>query len=309
MKKTCLAMLLTLLLVLLPVVPALAAEDGSGGSVGSGGTVANVAPVIEQGSLIVQIVDNEGVAWGWSAAAGKDSGDRTMPYILGGEQLHIELEVSDANGADDLNAMQVIMHLGPDIFCTGSLVTLTIDPDAGISKGTYSGNIVADDTMLTGKYDITIDATDPASATDTYDPIVYEPGADILRPALSLVVDKSNVLFPESQPGDQGVASPDNPVSLTPVAVIGDEHIPVVFSLSHSGVDMVNGDNVIPASAIVWSLTDSVGSDALSSDYKVTIASGVAEGATVQVYYWLNVPTPLATGDYSGQINYFFTAD
>jgi hypothetical protein len=309
MKKTCLALLLTLLLLLLPVVPALAAEEGSGGSVGSGGTVENVAPVIEQGSLVVQIVDGEGVAWGWSAAAGNDSGDRTMPYILGGEQLHFELEVSDANGEDDLNAMQVIVHLGPDIFGTGSLVTLNIDPDAGISKGTYAGNLVADDNMPTGKYDITIDATDPASATDTYDPVIYEPGADILRPALSLLVDKSNVLFPESRPGDEGIASTDNPVSLTPLAVIGDEHIPVVFSLSHTGVDMVNGGNVIPASSIVWAVTDSISSDGLSSDYKQTIASGVSEGTTIQVYYWLNVPTPLATGDYSGQINYFFTAD
>jgi hypothetical protein len=308
MNKVLVALLLALLLALLPVAPLLAAEEGSGGSAGSGGTVENVAPVIEEGSLIVQIVDNEGVAWGWSAGAGHDAGDRTMPYILKGEQLHFELEVSDDNGEADLTAMQVVMNLGPDISFTGSLVATTIDPDAGISKGAYSGDLTVDDSVATGKYDITIDVADPASATDAYDPVIYEPGADILKPAISLEVSSTSVLFPQSSPGQSGIASNDNPVSLTPLAVIGDEHIPVVFSILHSGIDMLNGDNIIPAGAIVWSMTDTVSDISLSSE-RQTIASGVQEGTTIQVYYWLNVPSPLAAGSYNGTIDFYYIAD
>jgi hypothetical protein len=306
MKKLLITLVLAALLALYPAAPLLAGEEEPGGSVGSGTGVENVAPVIEEGSLVVQIVDNEGVAWGWSA--GGNTGDRAMPYILKGEQLQITLDVSDANGEADLTGMVVTMRLGPDIPFSGTLVATTIDPDAGISKGTYSGNLTVDDSVATGKYDITIDVADPASATDTYDPTIYEPGADILKPALSLVVDKTDVLFPECNPGDLGIASSDNPVSLTPLAVIGEEHIPVVFSLSHSGVDMINGDNIIPASAFVWSTTDNITSNSLDTLRQI-IASGVPEGTTIEVYYWLNVPVPLAAGDYAGRINFFFRGD
>jgi hypothetical protein len=303
MKKVLLTLLLASLLALLPVTPLLAAEEGSGGSAGSGTGVENVAPVIEEGSLIVQIVDSEGVAWGWSAGGGHDSGDRTVPYILKGEQLHIELEVSDGNGETDLAAMQVNMNLGPDITFTGSLVSV-IDPDTG----SYSGNLTVDDSVATGKYDITIDVADPASDIDTYDPSIYETGVDILKPEISLEVSSTSVTFPECSPGDLGIVSNDNPISLTPLAVIGDEHIPVVFSVLHAGIDMVNGVDVIPASAIVWSTTDNITDNSLSSE-KQTIASDVPEGTTIEVYYWLNVPYPLATGDYNGTIDFYYIAD
>ncbi len=306
MNKLLVTLLLALLLALLPVTPLLAAEEGTGGSAGSGTDIENVAPVIEEGSLVVQITDNEGIAWGWGG--GSNPGDRAAPYILKGERLSFTLEVTDANGAADLTAMVVKMHLGPDISFTGILTSTTINPDQGISKGTYSGNFTVDDSVATGKYDITIDVTDPAGATDAYDPSIYEPSADILRPALSLEVSKTNVLFPQCRPGDLGITSNDNPVSLTPLAVIGDEHIPVIFSLWHSGVDMVNGENVIPASAIVWSTTDNITSNSLDT-LRHTIASGVQEGTTIEVYYWLNVPSPLAEGDYNGRINFSFIAD
>src|SRR3972149_5972407 len=150
-----------------------------------------------------------------------------------------------------------------------------------------------------------MDEPAPASATDAYDPSIYEPAVDILKPTLSLEVGRTTVLFPESRPGTLGIASTDNPVSLRPLAVIGDEHIPVVFSLSHSGGDMVNGDNVILASAIVWSLTDQITDNSLDT-LSQAITSGVQEGTTIEVFYWLNVPSPLATGDYAGRINFFF---
>ncbi len=308
MKKTAWILLVAMLLALWPVTPLLASEEGSGGSIGSGTGIENVAPVIEEGSLVVQIIDDEGVAWGWSAGGGPDAGGRAAPYILKGEQLSFQLEVTDTNGEADLTGMQVRVNLAPDISFNGTLVSTTIDPDNGISKGLYSGNLTANDNLVTGKYDITIDVTDPAGATDAYDPAIYEPNADILRPALSLEVDKTTVLFPQCNPGDLGIASNDNPVRLTPQAVIGDEHIPVVFSLWHSGVDMVNGDNVIPASAIVWSTTDNITSNTLDT-LRQTITSEVQEGTTIEVYYWLNVPSPLTAGDYHGGINFSFIAD
>jgi hypothetical protein len=284
----------------------MAADEGSG-TLAVSGTVENVAPVIEQGSLVVQIIDNEGVAWGWSAG-GNSTGDRTMPYILGGEQLHFTLDVTDANGEADLAAMQVRVNLSPDISFNGSLVSTAIDPDNGISRGSYSGNLTVDEGIAPGKYDISIDATDPAGATDTYNPAIYEPNADILKPALSLEVGVPTVLFPQSNPGDLGIAANDNPVRLTPQAVIGNEHIPVVFSISHSGTDMVDGSNVIPVSSIVWSTTNQITDNSLSSASQI-IASAVEEGDTIEVYYWLNVPSPQEAGNYAGSIDFQFLAD
>ena len=306
MKKVLATSVLVIFLALCPVTPLLAGEEVTGG-VESGGTVENVAPIIEEGSLVVQIVDNEGTAWGWSAS-GNITGNRTAPYILKGEQLSFMLDVTDANGEADLTAMQVRMNLSANTSFTGALVATTIDPDLGISKGSYSGNLTIDESIATGKYDITIDVTDPAGATDTYDPAIYQPNADILKPELSLTISSTSVLFPRSNPGDQGVPSNDNPVHLTPQAVIGEEHIPVVFSVWHSGVDMVNGDNIIPASSIVWSPTDNITSNSLDTLSQL-IASGVPEGTTIDVYYWLNVPSSLAAGDYRGWINFRIIGD
>jgi len=307
MNKIAWVLLAVMFLALFPASPLQAAEEGEGG-VGIGTEVDNVAPVIEEGSLIVQIIDGEGTAFGWSANGDPNTGDRVLPYILNGELLHFELEVTDANGEADLTAMQVRMNLGPGVIITGSLTSTTIDPEAGISKGRYSGSFNLDESVVTGKYDITIDVNDPALATDTYDPTIYQPGADILKPELSLEVSRTDVLFPQCNPGDLGIASNDNPVSLTLQAVIGTEHIPVVFSLWHSGVDMVNGDNVIRASSIVWSTTPEITDNSLDT-LRQPIASEVQEGTTIDVYYWLNVPSPLAEGDYNGRINFSFIAD
>jgi hypothetical protein len=307
MKKVLITLALVALLVLYPAAPLLAAEEG-GGSAGTGGEVENMAPVIEEASLVVQIVDGEGIAWGWSASGAPNPGDRTMPYILKGENLHFELEVTDANGEADLTAMLVKMNLTTDIFFTGTLVSTTIDPDAGISKGLSSGDLVIDDSIAPGKYDITIDVSDAGGATDACDPVIYEPGVDIMRPEVSLVISTSTINFQRSNPGDTGMMANENPIHLTPQAVIGTEHIPVVFDLGHSGSDMVNGENFIPVTSIVWSTTPEISDNSMSKT-KLTIASGVAEGTIVDVYYWLNVPMPQAEGSYSGSIDFYFVAD
>jgi len=294
MNKVLLTLLLVLFLTLFPAGPLLADD--------------NAAPVIEESSLIVQIIDGEGTAFGWSANGDPNPGDRALPYILNGEQLHFELDVTDPNGEADLTTMQVRLNLGPGVFFTGSLISTTIDPDAGISKGHYSGYATADASIPAGKANINIDVIDSANATDAYDPLIYQPGADILKPEVSLVVSRPSVIFPQCDPGDLGTAANENPMLLTPQAVIGEEHIPVVFSISHSGTDMVNGEYVIPVGSIVWSTTPEITSNSLSTADQ-TVASGVAEGTAVNVYYWLNVPAPQEAGNYSGSIDFHFIAD
>ena len=294
MNKVLLTLLLVLFLALSPTSP-LRADD-------------NAAPVIEEGSLIVQIIDGEGTAFGWSANGDPNPGDRGLPYILDGELLHFEIEVTDANGEADLIAMQVRMNVGPGAYFMGSLISITIDPDAGISKGRYGAYATADGSIPSGKADITIDVIDSANATDAYDPLIYQPGADILKPEVSLVVSAPSVIFPQSDPGDLGILANENPMQLMPQAVIGEEHIPVVFSISHSGTDMVNGQYVIPVGSIVWSTTPEITSHSMSTANQ-TIASEVAEGTVIEVYYWLNVPAPQEIGDYSGSIDFHFIAD
>jgi len=294
MNKALITLLLVLFMVLSPAGP-LRADD-------------NAAPVIEEGSLIVQIIDGEGTAFGWSANGDPNPGDRALPYVLEGELLHFEMDVTDANGEADLAAMQVRMNLGPGGYFTGSLTSTTFDPDTGFFKGHYSGNAVADASIPPGKADITIDAIDSANATDSYDPLIYQPSVDILKPEVSLIVSSPSVIFPQSNPGDMGIVANENPILLTPQAVIGEEHIPVVFSITHSGTDMSNGVDIIPVGSIVWSTTPEVTGNSLSTANQ-TIASEVAEGTVIAVYYWLNVPIPQATGDYSGTIDFQFIAD
>jgi len=294
MNKVLATLLLVLSLMLFQAGPILA-ED-------------NAAPVIEESSLIVQIIDGEGTAFGWSANGDPNPGDRALPYILNGEQLHFELDVTDANGEADLTGMQVRMNLGPGVFFIGSLTAMTIDPDAGISKGHYSGYATADASIPAGKADLTIDVIDPANGTDAYNPIIYQPAADILKPEVSLEVSRPAVIFPQSNPGDLGIAANENPMRLTPQAVIGEEHIPVVFSISHYGSDMINGEYIIPVGSILWSTTPEAAGNSLSTADQ-TIASGAAEGTVIEVYYRLNVPEPQAEGTYSGSIDFHYTAD
>jgi hypothetical protein len=113
---------------------------------------------------------------------------------------------------------------------------------------------------------------------------------------------------PLPHPPNSPMMANENPIHLTPQAVIGTEHIPVVFDLGHSGSDMVNGENFIPVTSIVWSTTPEISDNSMSKT-KLTIASGVAEGTIVDVYYWLNVPMPQAEGSYSGSIDFYFVAD
>jgi hypothetical protein len=296
MNKTWLIFLMALLVALLPVMPALADEPE------------NVAPVIEEDSLVFQIVNDGGIAWGWSADGSPNPGYRTLPYILNGERLYFQLEVSDANGEADLNGMMVYLDLAPGLYFIGSLVSTTIDADAGIYRGLYSGEAVADERIPAGKADLTIEVIDPAGADDFFNPMLYEPNADILKPDISLIENAPSVIFPESGPGDTGIVATGNPVLLTPQAVIGEEHIPVVFTILHSGTDMVSGNDTIPVGSIVWGITDNITDDSLSGDEQI-IASDVAEGTAVEVYYWLNVPSSQPDGDYSGRIDYDYIAD
>jgi hypothetical protein len=145
-------------------------------------------------------------------------------------------------------------------------------------------------------------------ATVTYDSYMYEPGADILKPEVSLIINSPSVIFPESYAGDTGVTANENPIQLIPQAVVGMEHVPVVFELSHSGTNMVNGGNIIPVGSIVWSTTPQITSNSLSVGNQI-IASGVTEGTVIDVYYWLNVPMPQTEGNYSGTIDFHFIAD
>jgi hypothetical protein len=296
MNKVILTLSLVLFLILFQASPLLADE------------VENVAPVIEEDSLIVQIIDSEGIAWGWSADGSPNPGDRAAPYILNGEQLYFEVEVSDANGQADLTGMVVNIVLLPALYFTGDLESTTIDPDTGIYRGRYTGYAIADETIPMGKADIVIEAMDPAGATDSYDPYMYEPGADILKPEVSLIINSPSVIFPQSYAGDTGVTANENPIQLIPQAVVGMEHVPVVFELSHSGTNMVNGGNIIPVGSIVWSTTPQITSNSLSVGNQI-IASGVTEGTVIDVYYWLNVPMPQTEGNYSGTIDFHFIAD
>jgi hypothetical protein len=299
MNRVLLTLLLVLFLVLFPTSPLVAADEGE---------AENVAPVIEESSFIMQIINTDGIAWEWSADGTPNPGDRTVPYILDGEQLHIEVEVTDANGEVDLAGMEVYILLVPGAYFTATLASITIDPDTGMSRGLYIGEATAEETIPSGKADIEIEVYDLAGAGDIYDPVIYEPEADILKPDLSLEISAPSVIFPQSIPGDLGITANSNPIQLTPQAVIGTEHIPVVFSLSHYGTDMVCGENVIPVSSIVWSTTPEITDNSLSGESQI-IASDVPEGTVINVYYWLNVPTPQADGTYNGLIDFQFIAD
>lgn len=303
--KSLAILLCTIILVSGLVIPASAeTPEGGGGD--------NIPPVIEESSLLVQLID-DGVAWEWQD--GSTSGNRAAPYIFDDETLHLELEVSDANGIDDLNAMEVKVTLGStdstiEFLC--NLEFTTIDPENEISKGHYRGDLLIDSSIAQGKYDIAITATDPGAEQDAYDPQIYQDTVDILmKPALTLEIDKPSISFPSGGPGDVDLAANENPIGLRLQALIDDEHVPVVFSLSHFGTDMTStsDDSTIPVDSITWSLGDQPGEATALGTELQTFADPLDEGESVLVYYWLNIPLPQATGDYQGQIEFDYVAD
>jgi len=308
--KRLFALLLTVGVTLGLVIPVLATSPEVGDGLDSGTGVENVTPVIEEGSLLVQIVDDDGTAWQWQD--GGNSGDRAAPYIFDGEKLRLELDVSDANGTDDLSGMQVKVALDSAAQFLCNLESTTIDPANEISKGHYSGDLPIDGGIAQGMYDIAVTVTDAQGASDYYNPTIYQDTVDILmKPTLTLEKTKSSVTFPSCKPGAQDVAASENPIGLRPQAVIGSEHVPVVFSILQLGTDMksTSGEDAIPVGSITWSLnTEPAGATVVSAERQV-VANLVKEGETIQVYYWLNAPLPQASGTYTGKIEYKITAD
>lgn len=302
--------LIVSLLALVLATPAYASYQAGGGTADSSSQVNNLPPVIDKNSLLVQIVDEGGVAWQWQN--GTKSGDRAAPYIFEGEKVNVELDISDANGKTDLDSMNVKVSMGPDVIFRCSCVSTIIDPANMVSKGHYRGTLTIDGNVAQGKYNIAISATDAGGASDAYDPKIYQDTVDILvKPKLTLEMSSSSIAFPSADPGQLNVVASQNPIVLKPQAVIGDEHIPVVFSLLQTSMAMqsVSGDNTIPITKTTWSLSNQpAGATALSGSQQ-TIASSVKEGDTVQVYYWLNLPFGQAAGQYKGKIDFSIIGD
>ncbi|HEY41282.1 MAG TPA: hypothetical protein G4O18_05425 [Dehalococcoidia bacterium] len=318
--------LYALVLALALVLPAQASNLGDGWATIDDGSIkyctgeedhSNDPPIIRWSSLLVQIINDNGIAWEWQG--GNQSGYRAAPYVLEEETIHFELDVYDANGLIDLEGMEVKITLSPGLELLCGLEFIALFPNVPLSYGHYSGDLVADSSVAQGKYDITITATDQGAGhicpihpagTAFYDPAIYQGTADILmKPTLSLEISGSTVVFPETTAGSRRVPANENPIGLQPLALIGTEHVPVLFSLLQSGTDMVSLYSVIPVDDIIWSLDSSPGGPptALSSTLQ-TITSGVNEGQTINIYYWLNVPKPQRDGTYHGSIDYDFIA-
>jgi hypothetical protein len=307
-----------LVLALALVVPVQASNSGDGWATTNDGSIkyceedednplVSEPPIIVWSSLLVQIVNDYGTTWGWQG--GNQSGYRAAPYAFEEETIHFEVEVMDKNGLADLEGMEVKVTLSPGLELLCDLDWTILSPLVPTSKGHYSGDLAIDASIAQGKYDIAVTATDPSGATAHYDPAIYQGTADILmKPTLSLNITGSAVVFPDTVPGRR-VPANENPISLQPQAVIGTEHIPVLFSLLQSGTDMVSLYSLIPVDDIIWSLDSTPSGPPIPlSSIPQMITSGVTEGQTINIYYWLDVPEPQREGTYHGSIDYDFIA-
>ena len=298
--------LLGVTLVLTMTAPAAAGTEKEVQGIDVGVAVENLPPEIDEGSLLVQIIDGADVAWEWKAGA--VSGERPVPYIFEGEELHIGVDVSDPNGSADLTSMIVTAMLVPGMEFPCVPISTTIDSEGEISKAHYSANVIMSDASLAqGKYDLQITVTDPVGNSDSFNPNIYQDPEDMLvNPAVCIKLTESVISFASIQPGKLNIPAEQNPIGLLPEAMIGDEHIPVRFALGHSGADLENipGGDSIPISSVTWALHDGAGGDTPMSGDSQTIDDYVEEGDTVEVYYWLNAPFPLASGAYTGKISY-----
>jgi hypothetical protein len=306
-----------LVLALALVLPVQASNSGDGWATIDDGSIkyceedeqpVNEPPIIVWSSLIVQIMNDNGTAWRWQG--GNKSGYRPAPYAFEEETIHFEVDVLDRNGLADLEGMEVKVTLTPGLELLCDLDWTILSPLVPISKGHYSGDLAIDASITQGKYDVAVTATDPSGATAYYDPAIYQGTADILmKPTLSLNITGSTVVFPNTIAGGMRVPANENPIGLQPLAVIGTEHVPVLFSLLQSGTDMVSIYSLIPAHGIIWSLNSTpTGPLTALSNAPQVIISGVNEGQTINIYYWLNVPRPQREGTYHGSIDYDFIA-
>lgn len=262
----------------------------------------NSRPFVDRSSVQVKIQNHRGIAWEWQNSTLSEY--RKAPYLFGGELLHIELDVSDADGEDDLGSMYVRANVGQTV------VRCSLVKYAGLVNETptahYAGDWLVDDTTVQGIFDFNLAATDHNGQTDRHDVNLNEGGDVMVKPDISLSTVVPVISFPSAGPGINGIGAEKNPINIKPEALIGEKHIPVTFTIRHASTDMqsTHGGSVIPANSISWSFASTrTEATLLGTDFS-TLASDVDEGETIPVLYWLNIPDTQKKGEYKGQINY-----
>jgi len=270
--------------------------------------ISNAPPAIDEASLQIQIKNADGPAWAWKN--GTKSGYRAAPYVLNGDKIRMEVDVSDADGEAEMAGMNVKAILGPTLEFQATLQFKVFDPVNGITRGHYSADMPIGAGIAQGKYDLVITATDPHGAAATYNPVIYQATVDILmKPTVTLGITGSSLTFLANDPGKRVFVPSGNPVGLRPQAVIGTDHIPVVFTVSQVGTDMTSSTGgALSASSIAWAFDGQTSEPTALSATQQTIAGSVKEGQTVDVYYWLNLPVARAQGTYRGKISYAIVA-
>jgi hypothetical protein len=264
-------------------------------------------PVINEPSNRIDIFNSTGMAWGWQNDIPSPLDYRPAPYMLVGDRLHVELDVADAG--NDLKNMTVQVNIGPAVsfLCpwVGDLGLVNEIPTAH-----YAGDWLVDNATIQGIFDFSVTATDHGGLSDSYNPELYKGGDVLVKPDMTVVVNPPNIAFPTTQPGTSVLSGKGNPYNVTGEALINGTHVPVLFTILHSSTDMISSNGTIPGNCISWSLSNnSAGAAALQTAPLTPLTPNeVPEGASIPVYYWLNVPAGQATGQYSGKINYDFIA-
>ncbi len=277
-------------------------------------TVQNVEPYIHNNTFVMQIytVQNYKVyeVVGGLAAPGLIRTNATVPYAFYGEGVYFKINVSDQNGEGDLDNGDVKVVLDPDYPYVGNgneiILQAGYNPSTVGDGDQYNLTFQKDWTVGNqyGLYYIYIMAADEHSLAADDNTICV--GKIFLNPAVGIDANTTSITFGNVNPGDTNVMAQESPIVVnnTDPDNVG---LKVIVGISTTDLTNQNGGGQIPASNMRAHIIQANG---ITYDYNVTMSSSAqitlfdflkpGQSNALMFDMYLNVPSPLVSGTYSG---------
>jgi len=268
--------------------------------------------------------------------------DCNIPYAFDGEALELWINVSDPNGEQDLvtgNA-EVKFYLfkdnntdQPPIEIKAGVVASSLADSDNDTATFYASYTVPKASIVKGDYYIYVYACDSGSLeadnANVYSAALrenlYYTGVHVfLNPTVAYSINVSSIQFGQVGPGDVDVPSLNNTVGITnadPDNVgmkigVGLALTPLVKAGSDWKIDPSNIDVdtvAMNGTALHTEISAGAPDETASLDYEPTLANSevvlnpylVKSGMSISVNFFLDVPMPLASGDYTGTLTIY----
>ncbi len=277
--------------------------------------VQNVAPHIYNGTFKTQIKTIQGSvvyeSIGNYITPNLLRTNAIIPYAFYGEGISFSVKVSDQNGEGDLDNGDVKIVLDPDYPHVN-------DGDEIVLQAGYNPATVGDSDQYNltfqkdwtvgnqhGLYYVYVMATDEHGLAADDNAVCV--GRIFLNPAVGIDVNVTSLTFGNVVPGETNVLANESPIVVNNT---DPDHVGMMLAIGISTTDLTNqdGGGQIPASNM-WANIVSVNN--MTTNYNVTMSNsaqviltypGIYPGQNNALMFnmYMNVPTPLVSGTYTG---------